>query len=165
LDFLPGSVTLDLIADPALDATLASRIVLFDAFVMNVDRTARNPNLLSWHHKPFLIDHGAALYFHHGWQRGNPLDQSDDPFREIRAHVLLRFASALPAAAEHLKAAFTSALFDEIVANIPEIFRHRSDAFANIAALRAAYAAWLNARVRALPSVLEEALRAHAELV
>jgi hypothetical protein len=165
LDFLPGSVTLDLIADPPLDATLASRLVLFDAFVMNVDRTARNPNLLSWHHKPFLIDHGAALYFHHGWRPNKPLDQSDDPFREIKAHVLLRFASELPAAAEHLRGVFTSALFHEIVANIPEVFRHRSDAFPDIAALRAGYAAWLNARVRAFPFVLEEAQRARAELV
>jgi hypothetical protein len=165
LDFLPGSVTLDVIADPPLDATLASRIVLFDAFVMNVDRTARNPNLLSWHQKPFLIDHGAALYFHHGWQPTNPLEQSDDPFSEIKAHVLLRFASELPAAAEHLRAAFTSELFDGIVANIPETFRPRRDAFPDIAALRAAYAAWLKARVRAFSVVLEEAQRARAELV
>ena len=165
LDFLPGSVTLDLIADPALDATLASRIVLFDAFVMNVDRTARNPNLLSWHHKPFLIDHGAALYFHHGWQPGNPLEQSDDPFREIRAHVLLRFATELAAAAEHLRAALTGALFREIVDNIPEIFRLPNDAYPDIVALRAAYAAWLNARVQAFPVVLQEAQRARAELL
>ncbi len=165
LDFLPGSVTLDTAADAPVDATTASRIVLFDAFVMNVDRTARNPNLLDWHGNPWLIDHGAALYFHHGWQPQNPLDQSDDPFREIKTHVLLRAASELPAAAAHLQAAFTPTLFDDIVANIPEIFRQRSDAFPDLASLRAAYGAWLRARLTALPSVLEEAQRARAERV
>jgi len=159
LDFLPGSVTLDTVAD-AVDAETASRIVLFDAFVMNVDRTAKNPNLLDWHGKPWLIDHGAALYFHHGWHPQKPLEQSDDPFREIKAHVLLRFASELPSAAAHLRAIFTPALFDDIVANIPEIFRQQSEAFPDVVALRAAYAAWLRARIAMLPRVLEEAQRA-----
>lgn len=165
LDFLPGSVTLDTVAEAPLDATTASRIVLFDAFVMNVDRTARNPNLLDWHGKAWLIDHGAALYFHHGWQPEKPLEQSDDPFREVKSHVLLGFASELPAAAAHLQTVFTPALFDDIVSNIPEIFRQRSDAFADIAALRAAYSGWLRARIAALPHVLEEAQRARAERV
>ncbi|MGC4081993.1 MAG: hypothetical protein QM736_07780 [Vicinamibacterales bacterium] len=69
IDYLPGSVSFD----PAvhrLDAQLASRIVWFDAFVSNVDRSARNTNLLMWHRQPWLIDHGATLYFHHspGWE-------------------------------------------------------------------------------------------------
>src|SRR5262249_28179758 len=66
LDYLPGSVTFDPAAD-RVEADLASEIVWFDAFVTNVDRTARNANLLWWHRKLYLIDHGAALYFHHNW--------------------------------------------------------------------------------------------------
>src|SRR3546814_12587292 len=66
LDYLPGAINFDpLVEQP--DALLASSIVWFDAFVANVDRTARNTNLLLWHRKLHLIDHGAALYFHHAW--------------------------------------------------------------------------------------------------
>jgi hypothetical protein len=66
LDYLPGSVTFDPVSEtPAAD--LASAIVWFDSLVTNVDRTARNPNMLMWHRKLWLIDHGAALYFHHAW--------------------------------------------------------------------------------------------------
>ena len=64
LDYLPGSVTFDPLVEKP-DAELASRIVWFDAYVSNVDRTARNTNMLMWHRKLWLIDHGAALYFHH----------------------------------------------------------------------------------------------------
>src|SRR5215475_2217216 len=95
LDFLPGSATFDPVADPAPDPALASRVVLFDAFVVNVDRTPRNPNILSWHARMWLIDHGAALYFHHGWSPGEEIDGSQDPFREIKDHVLLPWATRL----------------------------------------------------------------------
>ena len=92
LDYLPGSVTSDpLVFQP--DAKLASRIVWFDAFVCNVDRTARNVNMLMWHRRLWLIDHGAALYFHHAW---NSRDRhATTPFALIKDHVLLKFASAL----------------------------------------------------------------------
>src|SRR5580704_17970538 len=92
LDYLPGSVTFDpLVFVP--DARLASAIVWFDAFVCNVDRTARNVNMLMWHRRLWLIDHGAALYFHHAWnQRGA---HALTPFALIKDHVLLRFASLL----------------------------------------------------------------------
>src|ERR1051326_7323665 len=66
LDYLPGSVMFDPVAEKP-DADLASRIVWFDAYVTNIDRTPRNANLLMWHRKLWLIDHGAALYFHHSW--------------------------------------------------------------------------------------------------
>ena len=71
LDYLPGSVTFDPVAD-RLTADIASRIVWLDAYTMNVDRTARNTNILMWHRRPWLIDHGATLYFHHtpGWESG-----------------------------------------------------------------------------------------------
>lgn len=80
-DYLPGSVTFDPVADP-VDATLASRIVWLDAFTSNVDRTGRNANMLMWHGKLWLIDHGAALYFHHAWADG--ADRSGAPFPRSR---------------------------------------------------------------------------------
>src|ERR1043166_8605605 len=66
LDYLPGSVMFDPVAEKP-DAELASAVVWFDAYVMNVDRTPRNTNMLMWHRRLWLIDHGAALYFHHSW--------------------------------------------------------------------------------------------------
>src|SRR5277367_3794528 len=80
LDYLPGAVMFDPLAEkPA--ARLASDIVWFDAFVTNVDRTARNANLLVWHRRLQLIDHGAALYFHHDWNQY--LERAQDPFARV----------------------------------------------------------------------------------
>src|SRR3984885_11088626 len=92
LDYLPGSITFDpLIFTP--DAQLASAIVWFDAFVCNVDRTVRNVNMLIWHRRLWLIDHGASLYFHHAWNRGD--EHARSPFALIKDHVLLNHASEL----------------------------------------------------------------------
>jgi hypothetical protein len=165
LDYLPGSITFDPVAGPSPAGALASRIVLVDAFVANVDRTARNPNLLMWHRRLWLIDHGAALYFHHAWRADDPLEGSRDPFVESHDHVLLRWADALGDAAAHLAATFTPALFARIVAAIPESWEEGRDGFADASALRAAYLAWLTARVDALPVIIEEAERARASIV
>src|SRR4029077_5330909 len=73
LDYLPGSVMFDPVVETP-DAALASAIVWLDAYVANVDRTARNANMLSWHRQLWLIDHGAALYFHHAWGSGSSAD-------------------------------------------------------------------------------------------
>ena len=86
LDYLPGSVMFDPVAEQ-VDADLASMIVWFDAFVTNVDRTPRNTNMLIWHRRLWLIDHGAALYFHHTWT--NYIERSRDAFAMIKDHVLL----------------------------------------------------------------------------
>src|ERR1700687_3745898 len=94
LDYLPGSVTFDpLVFAP--DAQLASAIVWFDAFVCNVDRTSRNVNMLIWHRRLWLIDHGASLYFHHAWTQNDA--HATSPFSLIKDHVLLRLAGLLPA--------------------------------------------------------------------
>ncbi|HEU5006279.1 MAG TPA: hypothetical protein VFT67_04855, partial [Jatrophihabitantaceae bacterium] len=66
VDFLPGALDLDVSAFP-LDASFAGRALWFDALIGNVDRSWRNPNMLFWHGAPYLIDHGAALTFHHRW--------------------------------------------------------------------------------------------------
>jgi hypothetical protein len=165
LDYLPGSITFDPVAGPPPDAQTASRVVLFDAFVANVDRTPRNPNLLSWHTRLWLIDHGASLYFHHGWRAARPLDGSADPFGEVRDHVLLPWASALGEAAAHLDATLTGEVIEGIVRQIPASWLAVDSDFEDEHAHRGAYLAWLNARTGALPTLLEEAQRAHALLV
>jgi hypothetical protein len=117
LDFLPGSANFDPVADP-VDAALASRIVWHDAFTSNVDRSARNTNLLAWHRKLWLIDHGAALYFHHGWD-GDPA-AADKAFPMIRDHVLLPFASGLAEADATLAPRLDADAITGIVDDVPD---------------------------------------------
>lgn len=161
LDYLPGSVTFDPVVGPAPDADTASRVLLLDSFVANVDRTPRNPNLLTWHKRLWLIDHGAALYFHHGWQPTRPLEGSDDPFAESRHHVLLRWATALPDAAKALEAAFSDDVLGKVVAAVPAGWLAEDPAFAGAGegAHRDAYRQWLRARRAQLPRLVEEAQR------
>src|ERR1700749_3154588 len=107
LDYLPGSVMFDPLAEkPA--ATLASDIVWFDAFVTNVDRTARNANMLMWHRHLQLIDHGAALYFHHAWNQY--LERAGDPFPRVKEHLPLPFAGELEEADERMTPLITVTL-------------------------------------------------------
>lgn len=165
LDYLPGSVTFDPAAGPPPDAATASLLVLFDSFVTNVDRTPRNPNLLVWHDRIWLIDHGASLYFHHGWGPSDRLEGSRDPFALVRHHVLFPWARALPEAAARLGAALTPEVIARVVEALPATLLGDDEGFADAAAHRAAYAAWLRARTEALPIIVEEAERALAERV
>ena len=155
LDYLPGSVTFDPIADRP-GSERASGIVWFDAFVMNVDRTARNANLLTWHGQPWLIDHGASLYFHHGWDGG--LGRSGDPFPRIRDHVLLPFAAELPAADARLGRRLTPQVLARVTDDVP-------DAWLADVSRRTAYAAFLEQRLKQRQIFVEEARRARALLV
>ena len=162
LDYLPGSVTFDPIADQP-DAALASAIVWFDAFVSNVDRTARNANMLMWHHKLWLIDHGAALYFHHGWKEGS--DRSAEPFTAIKDHVLLRFASGLREADAALSARLTPAVIADIVAAVPDVWLTVNSPFAHATQARDAYMQHLTRRLAVPRAFAEEAIRARNALV
>ncbi len=111
LDYLPGSVTFDpLVYQP--ESRLASSIVWFDSYICNVDRTARNVNMLMWHRRLWLIDHGAALYFHHAWNRRD--EHSATPFALIKDHVLLKYAGML----EEVNAEMTARLAVEKIAAI-----------------------------------------------
>jgi hypothetical protein len=117
VDFLPGSLPFSPAADPIVDADLAADVVWFDALVTNVDRTAQNPNLLWWHGRLWLIDHGAALYFHHAAEPG--LEHARRPF-PVDAHVLLPYASSREAARERLAPRVTESLLEDVVARIPD---------------------------------------------
>jgi len=160
LDYLPGSITFDPVAGPAPEETFASRTVWFDAFVMNVDRTAKNPNLPNWHRQLYLIDHGAALYFQHDWEAF--VARAGSRFPQIREHVLLPFADGLEAADAALAARLDGARVDAIVAAIPETWLG-SDG--TPAAARAAYGAFLTQRLAGPRAWVQEAAHARAQLV
>jgi hypothetical protein len=165
MDYLPGSITFDPVVGPIPSATVASRIVLFDAFVMNVDRTARNPNILSWHGRPWLIDHGASLYLHHAWRSETRLESCQDPFVEVRDHVLLPWASELGDASAHVRAHLTSDVIDRIAGQIPASWLAAETDRAQMPPLAHDYAEWLHARAAALGIFLHEAERVRAQHV
>lgn len=119
LDFLPGAMTYNPVVDAIPDPDWAAAVVWLDAFITNPDRSPRNPNLLVWHGRPWLIDHGAALYIHHTWK--DPDAHAERPHTERMAdHVLLPFASSIVAADERLAPLITSELIDHLVGAIPE---------------------------------------------
>src|SRR6201996_7974936 len=93
LHYLSGSITFDPVVNKVGDL-LASQIVWLDALLTNVDRTARNTNMLVWNKELWLIDHGASLFFHHSWG-SNVKEQAMRPFVQIKDHVLLPWASKL----------------------------------------------------------------------
>ena len=159
LDYLPGSVTFDPIVQK-VDAELASRIVWLDALVTNVDRTVRNTNMLMWHRRLWLIDHGATLYFHHaaGWttDRQRPLD----PFPLIKNHVLLRSASQLEAIDESMAAMLTSAVLRTIVDGVPSSWLTPGDGAADVDAVREAYLRYLQVRLEPPRRFVQEAIGA-----
>jgi hypothetical protein len=159
LDYLPGSITFDpLIFQPY--AELASGIVWFDAFVCNVDRTARNTNMLVWHKKLWLIDHGAALYFHHAWTRQD--EPAQNPFKLIKDHVLLRFADALREVDAQLKSLLTVDRLDAIVDLVPDDWLREDPGFESKADQRAAYRRFLERRLEASAIFIGEAIRARS---
>ncbi len=159
LDYLPGAINFDPAVD-APDAALASRIVWFDAFTCNVDRTARNTNLLVWHRRLTLIDHGAALYFHHDWDSADRVAAS--PFTRIADHVLLPFASALDAADAELSARIDEAAIRGVVDRVPDDWLAGEARFADAAAHRAAYVEFFCQRLAHRAAFVGEARRAHA---
>lgn len=121
LAFLPQALMFDPAADRWPDAATASGIVALDAFAMNVDRTARNPNLLWSGDTLYCIDHGAALYWHHDWDGGS--QGFDRPFPLVRQHVLLSRADALPQAMAALRQRLTDAAIADAVAAVPPDWR------------------------------------------
>jgi hypothetical protein len=163
MDFLPGSLTFDPLAGPPPAGEEASAIVWFDALVTNVDRTPKNPNLLTWHRQLWLIDHGASLYFHHGWDGW--LERAATPFAPIKDHVLLPWAAGLPEAAARLAPRLTREVVEAVVGAIPEGWLGGPDVpFASVAEHRAAYVTWLLARLSASTRFTEEAVRARTQL-
>ena len=154
LHYLAGAGTFDPLLTP-VDAEQASRIVWLDAFTLNVDRTARNTNLLMWHRELWLIDHGAALYVHHAgpdWARDVPR-----PFPQVKDHVLLPRATALAEADHYARPRLTLAVLEGIVATVPDDWLFAVDPDAEPAAQRAAYVGFLARRLAASATFVQEA--------
>lgn len=143
LHYLSGAITYDPNVN-RVDSTMASKIVWMDSLLTNMDRTARNPNMLYWHNELWLIDHGASLYFHHAWQ--NWEEQATRPFALVKDHVLLAEATELFAVDSVLKLILTPRLIGEILALIPDQWLNEP-LFANAAEQRKAYAYFLNTRI------------------
>jgi len=159
LDYLPGSVTFDPVAEKP-DGELASRIVWFDAYVTNIDRTARNANLLMWHKRLWLIDHGAALYFHHGWT--DMAQRTKDPFPLVKQHILLQSANDIETADQEMKSTLTDTAIRGIVELVPDEWMDGGSPFANVLEMKEAYIEYLLRRLDERRYFVEEALRARS---
>ena len=154
MDYLPGSVTLDPSVDP-VDPQLAARVLWLDAFVDNVDRTWRNPNLLLWHRRPWLIDHGASLWWHHTWRSREAAATRE--LRDGQNHVLLRCAESLDEADAALAPLVDETLLGQVLELVPDAWlvdgpdpmRASEAPFSSAGDARSAYVEVLAARLAA----------------
>jgi hypothetical protein len=158
--FLSGALGYEVAAKTNVSTELASRIVVFDAFVSNVDRTARNPNLLWWQGDLWMIDQGAAFYWQYNW--AGSIDGAASPFALIRDHVLLPRAGDLVAAGEELRRTMTRDLIEHVLALVPEDWLLDPPSLQAPGERRARFAEYLVARRDATSVFVEEAVRAHA---
>ncbi len=163
LDFLPGALTFNRAVanqERTIDPEVAADTVWLDAFVTNPDRTAQNPNLLIWHGRTWLIDHGAALYIHHTWR--DPDEHARRPFERIRDHVLLPFAGSIEAADSRHAGRIDRALLMDLVEALPSPWLPETAAIGGAAEQRAAYIDYLLRRLETPRAFVEEAERARA---
>lgn len=157
LHYLAGSITFDPVVND-VDEKTASQIVWMDSLLTNVDRTARNTNMLIWNKELWPIDHGASLYFHHSWD--NWEEQAKRPFVQIKNHVLLAQAAKLNEVDEELKAILTEERIQAIVSLIPDDWLLNDDSFETPNEFRKAYAMFLNTRINHSELFVEEAVNA-----
>lgn len=155
LEYLPGAFGYDQGSDTAIDPELAAAIIWFDAFVLNVDRTPRNPNILIWDGDPWLIDHGAALYFHHGWR--NWRARAQDPFTRIEEHVLLGSAVDPRDVDARLAPLLNDTVLREAVDAVPDTWLEPASELETAAEQREAYCIWFTERLHGPREWLETA--------
>ena len=152
IDFLPGSFGYD--GQVAAGDSVGAKVLWLDAFTANVDRSWRNPNLLVWHGDLWVIDHGASLYFHHGWgggallKEGAPERFADQPWNPDD-HVLLAHTAGLPAVDAELTGLLSADVFTEVLAEVPDEWLEPVPGADTPEAVRAAYVAFLTARLGA----------------
>lgn len=169
LRFLDGSFAYDPVAaDHLVDADTAAAIVWLDALASNVDRTPRNSNILVHERRIWLIDHGAALYFHHNWDTVDD-ERARAPFTPIRDHVLLPIAGDLDAADARLAPMLSTDVVAGILAAVPDELlmdapAGRQPAFASAEANRRAYADYFRARLEDPRRFVADAERAQTEM-
>jgi hypothetical protein len=157
LHFLSGAITFDP-AVTKVDALLASQIVWLDCLITNVDRTARNTNMLVWQKELWLIDHGAALYFHHS--SGSWEEQALRPFVPVKDHVLLPWATELEAVDQTFRAILTEARIQAIVTLLPDEWLEAASGEGAADQARQVYAGFLNTRIAHSAIFINEAQHA-----
>lgn len=161
LHYLSGAITYDPTVSK-IDPYLASKIVWLDCLLTNMDRTARNTNMLFWHKELWLIDHGASLYFHHSWQ--NWEEQAVRPFILVKDHVLLPQASVLETVDAELKKLFTPQLISSVLNLIPDQWLNE-DLFSSSRQQRESYAKFLNNRIANSSIFVKEAQNARETII
>ncbi|HTE33509.1 MAG TPA: HipA family kinase [Chryseolinea sp.] len=161
LHYLSGAISFDP-AVTTIPPTLASQIVWMDALLTNVDRTPRNTNMLIWNKELWLIDHGAALYFHHSWD--NWEEKAKSPFTQVKDHVLLPYADDLIGADAEFRKILTPELIDAIVALIPgDWLSPSADETAD--SIRNVYSQFLLKRIEMSGIFIKEAQHARQSLI
>jgi hypothetical protein len=146
LDFLPGAMTFNPAIDVRPDADWSAAVIWLDGLVTNPDRSPRNPNLLVWHKRPWLIDHGASLSIHFTWR--DPAEHARRSHAERLAdHVLLPFASSIAAADERLAPLVTPTLLGDLVGALPDDWLAPDPVVGGADAQRAAYVDYLLRRL------------------
>jgi len=154
LHYLSGSITFDPVVSD-VDPLIASKVVLLDSLITNVDRTHRNTNLLKWNKELWLIDHGASLYFHHAWE--NWEDYAQKTFPKIKDHVLLNEASQLEEAKKEMTATLNKEALENIVFAVPEEWLDDEREEVQPEEKRRVYADFLFTRLENLDALLKEA--------
>ncbi len=162
LHYLSGSITFDPTVT-FVDAKLASTIVWLDCLLLNVDRTCRNTNMLLWYKELWLIDHGAALYFHHSWQ--NWMEKAVQPFAQAKDHVLLPWAAELEAVDKEIRKVLTDEVIHAIVNLLPEVWLEGDAPFASSQEHKQAYIQFLTSRIANSEIFVKAANDARATLI
>ena len=162
LHYLSGSISFD----PTVNTVaprLASSVVWLDCLITNMDRTARNTNMLSWHKELWLIDHGACLYFHHNWE--NWQEQALRPFSMVKDHVLLANATELNEVDANFRFLLNQEVIRSIVDQVPAEWLEKDAAFPTTDAHRRAYVQFLETRLAHSEIFLKEAQYAAQSLI
>ena len=162
LHYLSGAITFDPVVT-TISPNLASQIVWLDCLVTNVDRTARNTNMLMWHRELWLIDHGAALYFHHSWH--NVAEQALRQFVQVKDHVLLYLASELDAVDAAFRQVLTPQRIRSIVSLIPDDWLMDESSPGSADKKRQVYIQFLETRIAHSEIFVKEAKYARETLI
>lgn len=162
LHYLVGSMGYDPVI-MHLDDLLASKIVWLDCFINNVDRTAKNTNMLIWQKELWLIDHGAALFFHHSWN--NFMEKAVKPFEQVKDHVLLPFAGKLKEVDEEFRKILSPETIKNIVKLIPSEWLLKDTPFESEEANRNAYSDYLITRLQHSETFVNHAINEHQAII
>jgi len=153
LHFLSGAITFDPLVSK-VDSLTASKVIILDSIISNIDRTAKNTNLLSWNNELWVIDNGASFYFHHDWK--NWKNHLTRTFPLIKNHVLLEQAKSLTAAVKEIKTIINENKIIEIISKIPEDWLLSESDSLTVKEKRAAYITYINTKLSMIDSLVKE---------